>query len=167
MKDYIKDGLMMRKGPLLIYDDIVKALKDSTLTEAERKELEKQLKKAEEMVDKTAKVFGRFHIEKEKPKIMWKQKDKTTQKPKVSSDIVYLTLRKGTFEMKNPIDLEDLKDIVIDLEAIEGLLVHLEASGYFVDGQDGLTFRAVRNSLEHTREKLENIMSEEENQEKQ
>ena len=67
--------------------------------------------------------------------------------------------------MRKLIDYDDLKDIAIDIEAIEGLLTHMEASGYFTDGQDGLTFRAIRNSLEHTREKLEKLINEEENRE--
>lgn len=69
--------------------------------------------------------------------------------------------------MRKLVDYDDLKDVAIDLEAIEGLLIHMEASGYFTDGQDGLTFRAVRNSIEHTREKLLNLMNQEEIEEKQ
>ena len=77
-------------------------------------------------------------------------------------------VREGEMSYTIPEGYHDgLKKVKIDLEAIEGLLIHMEASGYFTDGQDGLTFRAIRNSLEHTREKLENLMKQEEIEEKQ
>lgn len=62
--------------------------------------------------------------------------------------------------MRSTIDIEDLKDIAIDLEAIEALLIHLESSGYFIDGQDGLTFRAIKGSVRYTRTKIEDLMKE-------
>lgn len=66
---------------------------------------------------------------------------------------------------QNKLDADDLRDIVTDLEAIEGLLTHLEASGYFLNGEDGLTFRAIKGSVRHTRDKLENLVKSMENTE--
>ena len=67
--------------------------------------------------------------------------------------------------MRKPIDTDDLRDIATDLEAIEGLLTHLEASGYFINGEDGLTFRAIKGSVRHTRGKLENLIKQYTNKE--
>lgn len=63
MRDYVKDGLMMRKAPLLIYREIEYILQNRQLTKSERKDLEKQLKKAKQMANKTSEIFGRFNIE--------------------------------------------------------------------------------------------------------
>lgn len=62
-------------------------------------------------------------------------------------------------EISKEIDLNDLDEIVQDLKGVEALLVHLESSEYFKgEEEDSLTFRAIRNSLEHTTGKLVVLM---------
>ena len=62
-------------------------------------------------------------------------------------------------EITKEIDLNDLDEIVQDMKGIDALLVHLESSEYFRGSEeDSLTFRAIRNSLENTKNKLVYIM---------
>lgn len=57
------------------------------------------------------------------------------------------------------VDLNDLDEIVQDMKGLEALLVHLESSEYFKEAEeDNLTFRAIRNSVENTKNKLVAIM---------
>ena len=62
-------------------------------------------------------------------------------------------------EITKEIDLNDLDEIVQDLKGVEAVLVHLESSEYFKGSEeDSLTFRAIRNSIENTNNKLMQIM---------
>ena len=61
--------------------------------------------------------------------------------------------------MIRKIDYDDLKEVLLDMQGIEVLLVHLETSEYFkLIEQDVLIFRALRNNLEYTKDKLNEIM---------
>lgn len=62
-------------------------------------------------------------------------------------------------EVSKEIDLNDLDEIVQDIKGVEALLVHLESSEYFKGAEeDSLTFRAIRNSIENTNNKLMGLM---------
>ena len=59
------------------------------------------------------------------------------------------------------IDVNDLDEIIQDLKGLEHLLLHMESSEYFKHTEeDSLAFRAIRNSIEHTNEKIVNIIRE-------
>lgn len=64
--------------------------------------------------------------------------------------------------MENSIDINDLKEVVQDLKGIEHLLISLESSEYYIGAEsERLSFRAIRNSLEYTTNKLKKIIKSE------
>lgn len=61
--------------------------------------------------------------------------------------------------MTRQIDYDDLADVLLDIQGVESLLVHLETSEYLkLTAEDALIFRALRKNLEHTKNKLKEIM---------
>ena len=61
--------------------------------------------------------------------------------------------------MKRQVDFDELFEIIEDLKGIEALLLHVEASEYFKGAEeDTIVFRAIRNSLEHTEKKLNDLL---------
>lgn len=54
------------------------------------------------------------------------------------------------------IDKNDLIEILIDMEGVLDLLTVVESSEYY-EKQDAGVFRSIRNSVEYTKNKLENI----------
>ena len=58
MKDYIKVGLQNRVAPIVIYEEICKALENVNLTAEEREELIRQKNKAEAMAKMSSDIFG-------------------------------------------------------------------------------------------------------------
>ena len=62
-------------------------------------------------------------------------------------------------KMTRQIDYDDLMEVLLDMQGIESLLVHLETSEYLKPTEeDTLVFRVLRNSLEHTKNKINSIM---------
>lgn len=61
--------------------------------------------------------------------------------------------------MKRQIEYDDMYEIIQDLKGINLLLLHVEASKYFKGAEeDTIVLRAIRNSLEHTEEKLSDLL---------
>lgn len=56
------------------------------------------------------------------------------------------------------IDKNDLFEIELDLKGMIDLLTVMEASDFYKDTNDDGVCRALRNSLEYTKEKLSKIM---------
>lgn len=62
--------------------------------------------------------------------------------------------------MKSEVDYDDLLDIVMDMQGIEVLLVYLEGSEYFKEfKEDRLMLRAIRNSVEQTKGRVNQLMN--------
>lgn len=53
---------------------------------------------------------------------------------------------------------EDLKEILMDLDGVVALLTVMESSDYYKNTTDDGVCRALRNSIELTRNKLSNIV---------
>lgn len=63
--------------------------------------------------------------------------------------------------MKKQVNYDELYEVFQDICGIEALLCHLEVSEYFKrEEDDKLALRAIRNSIEHTKDKLKNILEE-------
>ena len=75
-----------------------------------------------------------------------------------------LHLRKGIlreiYKMSN-INIEDLMEIKLDLDGMVSLLTVIESSEYYQNTSDDGVMRALRNSIELTRNKLIAIMGDE------
>lgn len=56
------------------------------------------------------------------------------------------------------IDKNDLTELEMDLDAMINLLTVIESSDFYKDTGDSGVCRALRNSLEYTKEKLSNIV---------
>ena len=54
------------------------------------------------------------------------------------------------------IDKNDLEDILMDLDGVLDLLTVVESSEYY-EKQDSGVFHAIRNSLQYTKDRLEDI----------
>ena len=63
--------------------------------------------------------------------------------------------------MKRQIDYDDLIEVAKDIQAIEVLIVHLESSEYYKGlEEDTFVLRAIRNSLECIKNKVEQLLKE-------
>ena len=54
------------------------------------------------------------------------------------------------------VDKNDLEEVLIDLDGVLDLLTVVESSEYY-EKQDVNVFHAIRNSLQYTKDKLENV----------
>lgn len=62
--------------------------------------------------------------------------------------------------MKRQVEYDDLYEIIQDLNGIESLLLHVEASEYFKGAEeDTIVLRAIRNSLKYTTDELKHLMA--------